>query len=525
MRKARFPSAFVRVLGAVAFALATVLAVAGSATANRTQPTMLQDDAQLVLGSQAQRDARLDEFKRIGVDIVKVRLSWRGVAPSNTSRTKPSGFDGTDPAAYPAGAWDAYDAIVRGAEARGLRVFFQLGGNAPEWATPGKRRSAVHKPRAGEFRAFVRAVGTRYSGTYGGSGGGPAPTPPGGGGLPLPITAAGSGDVTAAQAGSAIPRVALYSVWNEPNLVSWLAPQRSKGAPASPRIYRQLLYAAADGLGESGHGSDELLLGELLPYVGSGRGNSRTRPLAFLRELACVNRRYRTFRGRAAKKRGCKGKFRKLPGTGVAFHPYTLGGGPNVPVRNRDDASIATLGRVTKTLDRLGKKRRLVRRKMPLWITEFGFQSRPPDRYATPLRKIPGFMAQSERIAWGNSRVASFSQYPLVDDRPRGGFQSGLRFANGKAKPRVYNAFRHTIYVRRLSSSRVEVFGAERAAGSGNVTIESKRGKRKWKRAATVPVNGAGYFRRVLKLGAASKRKYRFRYGSSKSRAARAARR
>jgi hypothetical protein len=133
-------------------------------------------------------------------------------------------------------------------------------------------------------------------------------------------------------------------------------------------------------------------------------------------------------------------------------------------------------------------------------------------------------MAQSERIAFGNKRVASFSQYPLVDDRARGGFQSGLRFANGKAKPKVYNAFRHTIYVRRLSGSRVEVFGVERAADSGNVTIESKRGKRgKWKRAATAAVNRAGYFRRTLK--GSSKRSYRFKYGSAKSRAAKPAKR
>ena len=521
MRQALLPTASVRVLTAVAVALATVVAVAGPAMASSTQPTMLQDDAQLVLGSQEQRDARLDEFKRLGVDIVKVRLSWRGVAPSNTSRTKPSGFDGADPAAYPAGAWDPYDAIVRGAEARGLRVLFQLGGNAPEWGTPGKRRSAVHRPNATEFRAFVRAVGTRYSGTYGGSGGTPAP-PPGGGGLPLPVPGMGSGDATAAQATPAIPRVVLYSVWNEPNLKSWLSPQRAKGAPASPAIYRRLLYAAADGLGQSGHGDDELLLGELLPYVGTGRGSTRTRPLAFLRELACVKRNFRAYRGKAAKKRGCAGKFRKLPGTGLAFHPYTLGGGPSVPVRNRDDASIATLSRVTKTLDRL-RGRLAAGRGMPLWITEFGFQTRPPDRYATPLRKVPGFMAQSERIAFGNKRVASFSQYPLVDDRARGGFQSGLRFANGKAKPRVYNAFRHTIYVRRLSGSRVEVFGAERAASSGDVTIESKRGKKgKWRSAATVAVNSAGYFRRTLKGSRSTS--YRFRYGSAKSRAARPAR-
>ena len=86
-------------------------------------------------------------------------------------------------------------------------------------------------------------------------------------------------------------------------------------------------------------------------------------------------------------------------------------------------------------LSKLRSKKR-IQRSWPIWITEFGFQSRPPDPYATPIEKIPGFMGQSEYIAFKNSRVASFSQYPLIDDAGRAdGFQSGLRFHNGKKKP------------------------------------------------------------------------------------------
>jgi hypothetical protein len=514
----------VRVLLAGALGLATILAATGTSAASSTQQTMLQDDAQLVAGSQEQRDQRLDELKSLGVDIVKVRLSWRYITADGNSRTKPSGFDGADPGAYPAGAWAPYDAIVTGAQERGLGVMFQLGGSAPEWATPGKRNSAIRSPKASEFKAFVKAVGTRYSGSYGGPGSGPAPAPPAGP-LPLPgIATAADGELGAPQTAGALPRVTLYSVWNEPNLKSWLTPQYRKGVPYSPAIYRRLLNAANDGLAESGHADDQLLLGELQPYAGTSTGKKKVRPLHFLRELACVNRRFRPYRGKAAKKRGCA-KFRALPGSGLAYHPYTLAGGPNVRIRHRDDASINTLSRVTRTLDRLSSKRRLANRRLPLYISEFGFQSAPPDRYATPLRKIPGFLAQSERIAFKNSRVATFAQYPLVDDTARGGFQSGLRFKNGKPKPRVYNAFRHTIYVRRLSGSRVEVFGAERAAGSGSVTIESKRGKGKWKAVGTAPVNSSGYFNRRVRQAGASGAKFRYRYDTSKSRAARASRR
>ena len=505
---------------ALVLALMASLAVTGTAYAKPTQPTMLQDDKVLVDGSQADRDARLDELQRLGVDIVKVRVSWRSVAPDGNSRTRPN-FNAADPAAYPAGGWAPYDAVVRGAAARGMAVFFQLGGSAPEWATPGKRDSAVNNPNAKEFKSFVQAVGTRYSGSYGGSAGGPigsAPSP-----LPLPLASlvgAGSG-ATAAQ-GSTLPRVTLYSVWNEPNLKSWLAPQSRKGVPYAPVIYRRLLYAAADGLKASGHGRDQLLLGELLPFARSGRtGSTKLRPLAFLRELACLNSHYRPYRGKAAKLRGCRGKFRKLPGTGLAFHPYTLGGGPDIKTPNRDDASISTLSRVTRTLDKMYSKRRLAKRKMPLWITEFGFQSSPPDHYATPLRKIPAFQAQSERIAFRNRRVASFSQYPLIDDSGLAGFQSGLRFKNGAAKKGVYNGFAHTIYAVRRGS-RVEVFGVERAANaSATYTIEGRIGKKgKWRTLATGHPNAFGYFDRKVRFSPGKRSQLRFRVGRATSRAA-----
>ena len=511
-----------RALTAVVLVLAASLAGAASAGASRTQATILQDDAQLVSASPEQRSRRLDELKAIGVDIVKVRLSWRFIAPGSTSTRKPSGFDGSNPAAYREGAWAPYDAIAIAARERGMGVLFQLGGSAPEWATPGRRRSAVNAPSAAEFRAFVKAVGTRYSGSYGGSGAaGPAaaPTPPTGG-SPLPLPLARAGDVGAAQAAGALPRVTLFSVWNEPNLRSWLAPQYRRGVPYSPYLYRRLLYAAADGLRESGHGSDPLLLGELQPYAGSRTGTSKVRPLHFLRELACLDRRYRPYRGRAAKRRGCGKRFRRLPGTGVAYHPYTLAGGPRVRIRHPDDASINSLGRVTKAVDRIARRGRIGRR-LPLWVTEFGFQSSPPDRFATPLRRIPGYMALSERIAWSNGRVRSYAQYPLVDDRGLGGFQSGLRFAGGRAKPVVYNAFRHTIHVRRLSGSRVSVFGTERAAGSGSVTIEAKRGRRgKWRAVGTAQVNSRGYFSRTVRRAGAGKSLFRFRFGTASSRAA-----
>jgi hypothetical protein len=458
---------------AVLMLLAALLPTA-PASAKTTQSTMLQDDPQLVYRSSAVRFKRLDELKNLGVDIVKVRVNWRGLAPSH----RPA--DGSNPAVY-GDRWGPYDEIVAGAEARGMGILFQVGGSAPEWATPGK--SAIRNPNPSEFGKFVEAVGTRY------------------------------------------PSVHRYSFWNEVNLVSWLSPQVSGGIPQSPRIYRGLVNAGAAGLGRSGHGSDQMLIGELMPFSrSSGNSNKKIRPLVFLRELVCLDSHYRPYRGKAAKRRGCSG-FKSLPGTGLAYHPYTLAGGPKVRTPNKDDASIGDLGRLTKAISRMRSKKR-IRSSWPIWITEFGFQSRPPDPYATPIKSIPGFMGEAEYLAYKNRRVVTFAQYPLVDDPGRiAGFQSGLRFHSGKQKPGVFAAFRRPFFARQ-SGSRVELFGAVRAAGGGSVTLQTRTGKGKWTTLRNASLNSRGYFDVKVKVSKVSKRYFRFiGSGQPASRAAKAVKR
>ena len=80
--------------------------------------------------------------------------------------------------------------------------------------------------------------------------------------------------------------------------------------------------------------------------------------------------------------------------------------------------------------------------------------------------------------------------------------------------------------MRRLSASKVEVFGGVRPAGEGAaVTVESRLGKGKWKRVASLKTGAQGYFDRNLNVSGAAKRQFRFRWEKSKSRTARAAKR
>ena len=347
---------------------------------------------------------------------------------------------------------------------RGMRPYFSLGGRAPDWATGNRGRRGTFRPSAREFGAFAEAAGQRF------------------------------------------PGVDIWSMWNEGNLYSWLSPQRSKGVPVSPGIYRGLYLAGHRGLRESGHGDDTILFGELMPRGGSDR--RKVRPLEFLREMVCLDRNYRQYRGAAARKRNCR-RVGQIPTSGLAYHPYTLANGPDVN-EGTDDAAIGQLSRVRRTLDALARRGKLPRR-LPIWITEFGYQTNPPDRNATKIRRAPALMDLSEWIAFRNRRVASYSQYQLVDDDF---WQSGLYFADGRAKRRVYDAFRMPLFVRSLGRNAVEVFGGLRTPG-GSARVESQAPGASYRSLGSVSVNSAGYFRRIFRVQGGFRHKFRVTIGST----------
>ena len=111
-------------------------------------------------------------------------------------------------------------------------------------------------------------------------------------------------------------------------------------------------------------------------------------------------------------------KYRKLTGTtGFAYHPYTRPAGPGLVEGSPDDATIRSLGRVTRALDIARRKRRLGGGRAPVWITEFGFQSNPPDHiFGAKLSRIPGFMGESELWS-GAAQQAREELLAVHDDR------------------------------------------------------------------------------------------------------------
>ncbi|MDQ4040462.1 MAG: hypothetical protein M3141_01775 [Actinomycetota bacterium] len=506
---------------ALAVALAATLLAAAPAGASTTQEAMFQDDAELVYPARAQVARTLDTLQALGVDRVRVSVYWRLVAPNPESERRPdfSGGGQADPAAYPRQNWKRYDDLVRLAHDRGIQINFNIGGPAPDWASGGK--GGIVNPSPGDFGLFTWAVATRYSGTYEPPPGqqNPPPPPPRNPN-PLPVEIGGvqpsqSEPARAAEAREPVlPRISYWSLFNEPNQRVFMSPQYVNRHEWSPRQYRALVDNAFDALVKTGHGGDTILVGETAPKGGGERDDeANMRPLRFIRALYCVDKRLRPLRGRTAEALGCPtsnqvAEFpRRHPGlfqsSGFAHHPYSLLTPPWLRSKNPDDVGMADLGRLTGTLGRIFSRYRQ-RNRLPIYNTEFGYQSKPPDPFGFPQYLQATYINQAEYMGYVNPRVRSAHQFLLVDAPPYtqypsnsyqywSSFQTGLMERGGDVK-QAFGAYRMPIYIpgaRRKRPGTFRVWGAARPAPNGSaqrvrVQYRSFARRARWRTIKTV---------------------------------------
>ena len=146
-------------LGLRAALAVLALVFASPAHASSTQESILQDDAQLIYASPQHMAQTLEQLSSLGVDRVKLSLVWWLVAPNATSTRRPN-FNASDPAAYPPGAWDRYDMLVRMAQELGLKTYFEFSPADPAWAiargeSTKQGPSLGHAPDPKLFEQFV----------------------------------------------------------------------------------------------------------------------------------------------------------------------------------------------------------------------------------------------------------------------------------------------------------------------------------------------------------------------------------
>lgn len=380
-------------------------------------------------------------------------LNWASVAPAQ----RPALWAPEDPA-DPHYDWQAVDAWVVEAVNAGLEPLLQVHG-APTWAQgcdfPSALPNTPCKTAPAALADFALAAARRYNGYFGG-----------------------------------LPRVRYWQALNEPNLSLFFNPQFEEGRLVSPYLYRRLVnsfYAAV----KSAHGSNLVLAAGLGPVAVPG---STIGPMRFARGLLCMRgrRQPRPLRG------GCEG--------GVHFdifdiHPYTTGG-----PRHRGKADdvqlgdLAKLGDLIAAADRAGRIKGRFRR-TPIWITEFSWDSKPPDPGGLAMPVLKRWTAEALFRAW-RAGITHFFWYSLRDNPPdrqlsfAETFESGLYFrgatvAEDRPKPHV-RAFRFPF----VAYSRGDGFyfwGRTPESRSGRVVLQVRRAGR-WHRAGVARADRYGIF-------------------------------
>jgi hypothetical protein len=250
--------------------------------------------------------------------------------------------------------------------------------------------------------------------------------------------------------------------------------------------YRALAQSGIAALEASGHRADLKLIGETAP----GGGSHSTAPVDFMREVFCLDPHDRPYRGASARLRNCS-RRPQFAITGISDHPYTYAAmaSPSAFTGKPGEAPIGSIGRLVKLLDNAARYG-IAPRRAPVYLTEFGFQTRPPDPFGVSLRVQAQFLNYSDYVALRNPRIASVAQYELRDDPRVAVFNTGLCFADGRAKPALA-AYAMPIYVERLGAGVVGLVRAARGAGA-HVVIQNRRGST-FRNVAAVTTNRWGY--------------------------------
>jgi hypothetical protein len=263
-------------------------------------------------------------------------------------------------------------------------------------------------------------------------------------------------------------------------------------------MYRTLLNSFYAGI-KSVH-SDNVVLttgfgpyGDLFPGPCSsplgGTGNGcRMHPVTFARGLLCLS-----------------GSLRREPCPNpahfdaLAMDPYEVAS-PTTAAYSPDDISAPDLWRLTRIVKkavRVGTA--LPRGHKQLWVTEFSYDSNPPNPGAVSLATQAHWLEEALYLFWkqGVSTAVWYNvrdQAPVYNQTTRNEYFSGVYFYNGSPKPSL-RAFQFPFVIWPAGRSAT-VWGISPRAGS--LSIQHKKGG-KWKTLVRLRTSRGAVFVRSIK--------------------------
>jgi hypothetical protein len=218
------------------------------------------------------------------------------------------------------------------------------------------------------------------------------------------------------------------------------------------------VYAAVKGVAKTNF----VVSAGTAPYGDLAPGGRRIAPVAFMRDVFCLNR-----------------ALRRTPGCShpahldaISHHPYAIAG-PSRHALNADDAAIPDLGKLTRVLHAAERARTVLPRgHKRVWVTEVSWDSRPPDPYGVPEATHARWLAESFESLWRQG-VDTITWFQVRDQLPvpdyASTYQSGVLFADGRPKLAA-TAFRFPFVATR---KRGQVNYWLRAPANGTLTLEA----------------------------------------------------
>jgi hypothetical protein len=368
-------------------AAAVAVSASSDASSARRQATAggmvvgFYDDEQVF----GRTDWAFTQLKALRARALRITIDWSAVA-----RRRPlAPADPSDPAYN----WTAIDDVVTQAAKARIRVVAAIFGT-PRWA--GRARNRLPR-RIRDLRLFAFAAATRYSSTY-------------------------EVEVGENEPVRVLPGIRSWLAWNEPNNPVFLKPQwkrvRQAWRPQSAFDYAKICSAIYSGVHSTGLSGEKVGCGVTGPRGNDAPASSRpsTSPLVFMQWLR-----------RAGLKRFDV----------YAHHPYygSRFEKPTTVPKSKKAITLGNIGVLIKQLNRLfGRGKRL-------WITEYGYQTRPPDRlFGVPYRLQAKYVHDAVRLARRTRRIDMFIWFLIRDERRLSGWQSGVITVRGQRKP-AFRAF------------------------------------------------------------------------------------
>ncbi|MGZ4397472.1 MAG: cellulase family glycosylhydrolase [Gaiellaceae bacterium] len=375
-----------RLLSVAAVLLVLTLAIATAAqSAGKTSRSAKGTKALLGIFDEGQTlygnpDYAFSVLHDLNTQVVRSHLYWGG--KYGVARSRPA--NPTDPN-DPAYDWTLYDREVQYASQYGIKVIFSIYGT-PSWANGGKGLNAA-PTNAKDLQQFAEAAAKKF------------------------------------------PIVKYWLAWNEPNSPVFLKPQyvkkrvRVKGKLTSQWViqsaidYAKICNAVYAGVKATHQGQ----------LVGCGvtdpQGNNRPTasraaptPIPFME---------------AAKKAGLK-TF-----DAWAHHPYP--GSPSQSPTTKPKFGAIGLGNI----DVLIKEVTKLWGKKAIWLTEYGYQTKPQDpTFGVSYAAQAKYLTEAWNIVRANPRIGMLIWFIFQDDTNiKLGWQSGLLTYTGVKKP-AYQVFK-----------------------------------------------------------------------------------